>query len=272
MPLTLAQKANVRRHLKYPVVGNIKVSPGGGQFAQGNIGWRFFQAYGTLEYRMNNLQPVEEAMMLGESYAAVALAGPQPNQDDVITVTLSGGPIPSPQTLTATAGEPIPNTDMRLPLALTLAAACSVNAVLQAAGVISLAPYGTGPYSENAVPVPEVSFTASADFTIVAGGTGILRPQITATGTKVPPTCSLDGCATLWGYIPILDALEGKYLGASDNLDTIKADVWQGRSNEVGARRSLYENYLRMMADFFGIPVFKDATQKPKRMGAINFA
>lgn len=273
MALTLAQKSNVRRHLKFPLVGNIAVSPAGGQFAQGNIGYRFFQAYGTLEYRMNNLQPVEEARLLGGAYAAVALAGPQPNPGDVISVTLSGGPIASPQTITAVAGVPIPNTDMRLPLALTLAGGCALNPVLQAAGVVALAPYGTGPYAESAVPIPEVSFSAATAFAIACSGTGILRPQITATGALVTPTTTLDGGNTfLWGYLPICDGLESAYLTTSDNLDTRKADVWTANPNEGGQRRSLYENQVQLMADFLGVPTFAQATQKPKRTGGIMFA
>ena len=43
-----------------------------------------------------------------------------------------------------------------------------VDAVLQAAGVLSLAPYGTGPFAENTVPVPEVSVSVCAPSTVLA--------------------------------------------------------------------------------------------------------
>jgi hypothetical protein len=44
------EKADIRRFCGYPVYGPGQV---------GFQGWRFFQAYGLLEYRMNNLAPAE---------------------------------------------------------------------------------------------------------------------------------------------------------------------------------------------------------------------
>jgi hypothetical protein len=44
------EKAQIRRFCGYPAYG---------AGASGFQGWRFFQAYGTLEYRMNNMAPAE---------------------------------------------------------------------------------------------------------------------------------------------------------------------------------------------------------------------
>jgi len=49
------QKADVRRFCGYPAYG---------AGAVGFNSWRFFQAYGTLEYRLNNLAPAEIAVTL----------------------------------------------------------------------------------------------------------------------------------------------------------------------------------------------------------------
>lgn len=272
MALTIVQKSNLRRHLKYGVAGLIITSPAGGVLASGFVGYRFFQAYGTLEFRMNNLNPDEEARVTGSALAAAALVGPQPNPGDTVSVTLSGGPIASPQTLTATAGAPLANTDMRLPLVLDLAAACGRNTVLQAAGVRGVAPYGTGPFSQNAVPVPEVAFSAPSAFTITTAGSGVLFPQITAPGQLLPPFCSLDGRTTIYGYLPILDGLEAAWLGTSQNLDTKQADVWHARANEAGQRKSLYETYLAQFADYLGLWSNKDAKQRPANTTAIRYA
>jgi hypothetical protein len=57
--LTDQCKTDVRRFCGYPAYG---AAP------EGNMGWRFFTAYGALEYRMNNLSPDEEAVV----YASVA--------------------------------------------------------------------------------------------------------------------------------------------------------------------------------------------------------
>jgi hypothetical protein len=48
------QKTDIRRFCGYPAYG---AAP------DGNAGWRFFTAYGTLEYRMNNLAPNEETVV-----------------------------------------------------------------------------------------------------------------------------------------------------------------------------------------------------------------
>ncbi|MCB5944126.1 hypothetical protein [Acidocella sp. KAb 2-4] len=52
---TDAQKAEIRRYCGYPAYG---------AGAAGFSSWRFFQAYGTLEYRLNNLAPAESAVAL----------------------------------------------------------------------------------------------------------------------------------------------------------------------------------------------------------------
>lgn len=53
--LTEGQKTDIRRFCGYPAYG---------AGAAGFNSWRFFQAYGTLEYRMNNLAPAEIAVTL----------------------------------------------------------------------------------------------------------------------------------------------------------------------------------------------------------------
>ncbi|MDD2878017.1 MAG: hypothetical protein PHT60_13540 [Acidiphilium sp.] len=53
--LTEAQKVDVRRFCGYPAYG---------AGAAGFESWRFFQAYGTLEYRMNNFAPAEVAVVV----------------------------------------------------------------------------------------------------------------------------------------------------------------------------------------------------------------
>ncbi len=49
-PFTDAEKADIRRFCGYPAYG---------AGASGFQGWRFFQSYGELEYRMNNLAAAE---------------------------------------------------------------------------------------------------------------------------------------------------------------------------------------------------------------------
>ncbi len=271
--LTASQKSDVRRHLKYPVAGLLRISPAGGTLAQGAVGYRFFENYGFLEYKMNNLNPDEEARLTGLAYGAVALTGPQPNTADQLSVTFSGGPLGSPVTVTVSAppNNP-PGNDARLTLINTLTAAVNSNTALQTANIIALSPYGTGSFSQNAVAVPEVGFICPVNFTLTTSGTGLVAPQLTATGVQLNPATSLDGVNTIYGYIPILNGLEGAYASTSQNLDTIKADVWKGRGNEAGQRRSLYENWVQLLSDFLGTPINTFSKQKPQSSGAINYA
>ena len=54
--LTDQQKTDIRRFCGYPAYG---ASPAG------NIGWRFYTAYGLLEYRLNNLSAAEIGVVAG---------------------------------------------------------------------------------------------------------------------------------------------------------------------------------------------------------------
>jgi len=67
------QKADVRRFCGYPAYG---------AGASGFESWRFFQAYGTLEYRMNNLAPAEIAVTLQYLSTLAALENVIPSTSD----------------------------------------------------------------------------------------------------------------------------------------------------------------------------------------------
>lgn len=54
MSFTDAEKTDIRRYCGYPVYGSSPVQA---------FGYRFMQHYGTLEFRLNNLQASEEAVI-----------------------------------------------------------------------------------------------------------------------------------------------------------------------------------------------------------------
>ncbi len=56
MAFSASERTDIRRHCGYPAYG---------VGASGFQGWRFFQAYGLLEYRVQNLAAVEEAVVRG---------------------------------------------------------------------------------------------------------------------------------------------------------------------------------------------------------------
>lgn len=84
MALTNAQKVDIRRYCGYPAYG--------GQPVQA-FGHRFFQWYGTLEFRMNNLQAEEETVVgamlttLGTLEAAIPAAGANLDTDQAAVWT-----------------------------------------------------------------------------------------------------------------------------------------------------------------------------------------
>ena len=74
---TDSQKADIRRFCGYPAYG---------AGATGFNSWRFFQAYGTLEYRMNNLASAEIAVTLQYlSTIATLEAAVPPTSDNLDT-------------------------------------------------------------------------------------------------------------------------------------------------------------------------------------------
>ena len=254
MALIMADRIRVIRHLEYPVEGLYTLSPGGMTLATATNGWRYFENYGFLEYRMNNLMPAEEAIVTGRAMAAIALSGLQPNPGDTISVTLSGGNIVSPQTLDVTY-TPAAGTDGRLILCAALANACNQNTVLQAGGVAGVAPYGTGAYAMNAVAIPEVAFSSPVSINISATGTGNVAPTISATGGQQGPSTQLQPNVTIWGYLNILDGLEGAMYGSSQNLDTNAAGPWKARVQEIAHRKALYRTTQGKLSNLLAIPL-----------------
>lgn len=270
MPLTLSQKSSIRRHLGYPVAGLVKTSVAGNTLASGAIGYRFTQAYGFLEYKMNNLNPDEEARLTGSAVASIALVGPQPAAGAEISATITSTALQAPVTISYTLPQAYGNLDSRLIMLNGLAQAVALSTELQAIQMFALSPYGTGPYSQNALPFPEMMFVCPTPFTIALTNTGV-APQLTSNGVQLSPFAELAPNVVTYGYIPILDGLEAAFGGASQNLDTLKADVWQGRSNEIGQRMSLYRMWRAKMSDFLGTPINPQRFNRARRMGALNY-
>ena len=68
-PFSDSEKTDIRRFCGYPAYG---------AGAAGFQSWRFFQAYGLLEYRLNNLAPAEEQVVRGYLSTLYALEGAVP--------------------------------------------------------------------------------------------------------------------------------------------------------------------------------------------------
>lgn len=273
MPLTLTQQSDIRRHLGLAVGGLWRTSPAAGTLAVGAAGYRWNQAYGLNEWRMNNLMPDEECRLTGSFLGGIALLGPLtdasgnpvPKAGDQVSVVVTGSFTGSPRTVTAVAVA----GDSMINLASRLAQAVNLDSVMQAAGFIGLAPFGTGPFAQNyvqgnpsgnlALPIPQIAIVhPTLAFTLSVSATGTEGPAVTNQGVQLPPYAPVDWtqkpAGTLYGFLPILNALEGAWAGTSQNLDTSRADVWFSRMDERQERRKLYQEWRGRMRDYlFGI-------------------
>lgn len=252
MALTFSDKSDIRRHLKYPLAGSLRDSAAGMTVAMGSAGYRFFQAYGFLEYRMNNLMPDEEARTLGQAYGAVGFYGPGGNVGDTVTLTISGGGLLTPVVLTVTL---TPTVLTNLQVSAAVAQIAAQNVSLQSNSFRVDAPYGAGPFSQNAVAIPQVAIVNySTPFTLSLTTTGALAAQILTNGSFLSPSLVTES-QTVFGYLPILNFLESAWGGATQNLDTSKAAVWTWNAREIRDRKRLYEQWVLHFSRFIDIPV-----------------
>ncbi len=263
MSLTIAQKSNLRRHLGYPVVGLPVLNPAGGSFYDGSVGYRWNQSFAFLEWKMQTLNPDEEARITGNAYGSVLLQG-NTQSGDVVSVTLSGGPLINPVTVNYTAG----SQDNALTMAAGLANLVNQNSTLASSGFIAIAPYGTGPYNyrPGLAPLSEVAIQNAQTYSLTASATGSTSAAVTTDGALLHPNAVLTDPLTntrtrYSGFLSILNALETAVGSASDDLDTLKADVWTARADEVAQREQLYLNWRNRLSRFLDVPLWEFTTE-----------
>jgi hypothetical protein len=274
VPLTITQQSDIRRHLQLAVGGLWRTSIVGGSLAIGAAGFRWNQAFGLNEFKMNNLMPDEECRLTGNVYGGIAFMGPLTNSGvpvpatgDTVSVAFTGAFAGSPHIVTATAQA----LDSLLNLSARLAQAITVDATMSAAGFVGYAPFGTGPYSQNYVsgnplgnaslPVPQIAIQAPVPFTMVVSNSGLENLVVTNQGVQLPPMAPVDWtvkpAGTVYGFLPILNLLEGAWMGSSQNLDTTQAGKggeWIRALDEQGDRYKLYVNTAMQMKKYlYGI-------------------
>jgi hypothetical protein len=95
-----------------------------------------------------------------------------------------------------------------------------------------------------------LSAPSQFSFGATFGGTTPPGPQFTPIGTD----------NVVFGYVPIIHLLESDLINARINLDTLKADVWQPRQDELKVRYSLLWYYRKELADRISVPIDPDLT------------
>jgi hypothetical protein len=258
--LTIAQKSSMNRHLGYPIVGLPVLNAAGGSFYDGSVGYRWNQSFAFLLWKQQTLNPDEEARITGNAYGSVLVAG-NTQSGDIASITVSGGPLVTPVTLTYTASA----QDTALTIAFGLGNLINQNATLAASGFFAIAPYGTGPYNyrPNLAPLSEVCIQNVVPFSLSASSSGSTSAAVTTNGAKLFPSIVLSDPLTnirtqYWGYLGILDVLEMAVASASDDLDTNKADVWTARHDEIAQRETLYKNWRYRLSHFLDVPLWEN--------------
>lgn len=269
MSLLEQEKSNVIRHLGYPVVGLWMVAPGGQSMAYGGAGFRYFGAFGSLLYRLNQLKPDEESRITGRAYGAVGFTGVNPTPGDTVSVTLSGGGLASPVTVSVTVPQNIPGQSpyTQNNLVASLAQALTLVPQVMGAGFTVLAPYGSGPFTQQSVAVPIVALIGPPcmSFSLTASYAGNTVPQIMANGQLLPPFISFRSMGQnnkIYGYLPILDYLDGAYGGATIDLSASIANNVTLRHDELEQREAQYQRYRRSLSEFMGVPINPDAINR----------
>ncbi len=260
MPLSLEQKANVRRHLEFGLAGLPVYSPASGSMGVGNDSYRFLEVSGQMEYRLNRLDANEEARLTGSCYGAWAIAGPAMVAGNVFTVGMvlaSGGSV-VPVSYTSVTG------DTQQTVVAQLAQLVNNNTTLQSLGYYAVSPFGYGSFAGTvgvqtypatgnpAIPIAQFAVLNTNPFVpSIVSVTGNSSLIITATGGHLAPMSTVDPTppspVTIYGYLPILDYLEGAQIGSTQNLDTSIADKWTARHDEFEAREQLYKMWCRKM-------------------------
>lgn len=240
------------------------MSPSGGQMASGNIAYRFFQSYGQLEARLDQLAPIEEAILTGKAYGAIGFNTPNipvvAGSD--ITITISNTPAGTPGANQFSAPVVLSYTtqvsDTLLSICGQFATLAATNTTFTSAGGYAINDYGVGPYSQAIVPFPITSFICLQPFVITCTGTGNTVPQLVAPGNLNPPTLWIDQtypAIPIYGYLPICDHLENAFASATNNLSTSKAREWTARPSELRERQWLYDQWCVKMAQYMGISI-----------------
>jgi len=194
MPLDKPTISNTLRHMEYDILGLWQNNPSGQSLAYGGAGYRYFDSYGQLLYRLDQMAPDEESRLTGRCYGAIGFMGPNPATGATVTVTVTSAALPAPITVTITVNPKAPTGRpwTNLNTAAAVAQALTLTPTFLASGFTTIADYGSGPFSNQKVPIPICSIIAPPckTFTLSVSFTGFVAPQIITDGKPLGPFMS----------------------------------------------------------------------------------
>lgn len=258
--LTQTQKVAIRRHLGVPFAGTAQ--------AGRLYGWRFTWYAEDLEYRMNNMQPPEEALITGATLGSYQIDG-RPTVGDLVTYTITD---PTPRTIA------VPYTvtlqDFMLPAsqvnpadssplyAIALNSALAINNAASQFGYAAVGVMPADLFSPQFMPpyFAEVLITSAGQnkpFTLTAAQTGTTNLLVSNPGSPTPVRAAPIDPITLaptpvYGFVSLCDAYAMQVSRADLSLWLSKADVVDFRRDEVAARDQLYGYYCMKLEEVLG--------------------
>lgn len=223
------------------------------------LGWRYNQEVGLLEFRLNNLQPHEEAQITGLPIATVAVNG-NTTVGDVVTITLNVGGQTANATYTVQSSDIAPNNYQTYTQGTLTNVATKLANAVTGLGLGLIGAVGPAPINENypygIAPNAQVIIyqTVQTAFTVTTSTTGNTHLVVAEQGTFIGPQITFnDDNVTCYGYLAICEYLQSKMAQTSDNLSLSQADVMKFRQDEHAARKALWMDYRKQLAQFLGV-------------------
>lgn len=242
---------DVIRHLGYPARAVNRSATGSpDQVRNYVINTTLYQ----LQDRLAEMDAADEAKLTGACVGVITLTGQDPNVGNTVSVTISGSPdFSDSQTLVITAVE----GNKKLDVASKLIAELCGNQTLVGAGFIPGGAYqGSSVLNPNFN--PSFILRAQNPFTLSATSSGLTTAFVSLQGARVYPYAQLPSNTggsqgTTYGYIQILNALEGNIAGVGVNADVAKAGEYV-RGRELKERSLLQEIWKNKLSSFLGVP------------------
>lgn len=274
MSLTVAQRNEVLRHLGYPIMGSPQVQSAGppytATFGQsgGLLGFRYFEFYALLVYRLNNLSQEEEVALLGPGSAFFPNFFTRAQAQINVTVTTAvAGDSVTAQINGASASYVLIGGDTSATVAQGLEAAINAQPVISSAVLAQevagkcIVTARTPGFAANSLAIS--AFTqgvagASSVSTTVTLSDGTTPTPVLSGGQDPPGPVFYDPSQPVsmpyFGYLPIVRYWESQVPLAASGMNILKADVFSQRQDELAARTGGYVTWCKRVAQWAGVP------------------
>jgi hypothetical protein len=138
------------------------------------------------------------------------------------------------------------------------------NPIANTLNLVNVAAVGT-----DANGVQCLAASSDPSLLISFGGTPSQFAAGSTAGGSVPPGpqfTDIKSGEVTFGYVPIIHILESDLINARQNLDTLKAEEWEPRQDELDVRKALYDDYRRQLANCISVPLDPDIPGNDNRI------